>query len=451
MTLIRKARRIIRAAICGQLVVSPRSVVSADRIDIAAKTLFARSYIKQINSPWPEEVYREHLRSWNGFFEETPRKENYNTFKNSFISIIESYRNNNMYHEKSPIYVDTTGRSYLLKTGGHRVAAAIVTNRRINIVTKRMGAWWSWGADFFRGKTEEKPKKTLNEKYIDAMTIEYASLFGDRLFAAIIFPAADGHRDEARRHLESIGKIVNYKKFKYNEFNPTALISQIYYGEEWNYKDSIGLSDKVGWCFDGSGDIQVYIIESKLNNDEKMKEKDYLRGIWGIGKSSIHMTDTAEEVNIIARMFFHANTRMFLKEEHYFSGKIGKLFDEYRQALPKDYTKRDEFCIEASAVLDLMGLRKAADLDYMSFTDKVISNVSRDIELHDADYINYYYDRSRDDMIFNPSCHFYYAGCKIAHIEMVLRMKQKKIRVGAQSHEKDRKDTELIKKYLEKN
>lgn len=437
--------RVIKAVLHKQRIVWPKTVVDARRIDIAAKTLFARAYLDQVQSSWPEEVYRAHLKAWNGFFENEPRKNNYDAFRSAFLQIIHSYQRGSMQHEKSPVLVDTT-KGYLLKTGGHRVAAAIAVDHRINIIAKKMGMWWSWNTDFFRGKTNEKPNSKLAEKYLDAMTIEYVSLFSNRLFAAIIFPAAKGYREEARQRFETMGRIVNYKTFKYNEFHPAALIHQIYFGEIWNYKDSVGLDDKAGWCFDGTGDIQVYIIESDLDHQAKIQEKEYLRQLWGVDKNSIHMTDTAEEVNMIARMFFHDNTRNMLKQELYFSEHLQQLFSDYRQALPKDYILRDRFCIEASAVLDLFGLRRAADLDYMSFDDRKIGDVSDDIELHTIDYINYYYKKSRDDMIFNPSYHFYYAGCKIVQLEMVLGMKQNKAKI--QSSQKDKKDIKLIKEYF---
>lgn len=447
MMLLRRVIRVLKAILRGQRVVRPKTVVDARRIDIAAKTSFARAYLEQVQSSWPEEVYRSHLEAWNGFFEDEPRKESYEAFRNAFLRIIHSYQRGSMQHERSPILVDTTD-GYLLKTGGHRVAAAIVLDRRINIIAKKMGMWWSWGADFFRGKADERPHSKLAEKYLDAMTIEYVSLFGDRLFAAIIFPAAKGHRKEARQYLEAMGRVVNHRTFKCDEFHPAALIHQIYFGEVWNYKDSIGLSDKAGWCFDGAGDVEVYIIESSLSHQERVQEKERLRRLWGVDKNSIHMTDTTEEVNMIARMFFHDNTRRILKQELYFSDHLQQLFGEYRQALPKDYIKRDMFCIEASAVLDLLGLRRAADLDYMSFGDQNVNGSLGDIELHTVDHINYYYEASRDDMIFNPVHHFYYAGCKIVQPERILGMKRKKARISVQSRVKDMKDIELITKYL---
>lgn len=436
--------RVLEARDKNQEIYNARSIMGAGRLDMAAKTMFARSYIEGNSSSWPEKVYKEHLRSWNNFYEDQPLKETYEDFKISFLKLIDSFMHNTMKYADSPVIINKVNG--ILRNGAHRTAAAIATGDLINVVEKDLKKNQLWNADFFRGKLEEKPEFPLDEKYIDAMTIEYVSLKPDNLFAVVIFPSAKGHRTEAERHLESIGRIVNHRSFKHNMLDGESVIRQLYYGEPWNYEGSEGVSNKAGWCFNGEGNLHVYIIESDLNLDERVKEKEYLRSIWGVDKNSIHMTDTADEVNAVTRMFFHEGTVKTLKAYRSFSVRTLERFNQYRSALPTDFIERDKFCIDSSAVLDFFGLREAADIDYISLYDGNEFDIEG-VEQHSDEYVRYY-PVSKDDMIIDPENHFYYAGCKILTLELVRSMKDTRSKADPSSRDKDIRDLELINKYL---
>lgn len=441
-------KRVLAARDNGQELVLPQDVLSSDRIDVAAKTIFARAQLRHSNSSWPEEIYKEHLRAWNNFFEDEPLKETFSDFRDGFKRVIDSYANGQMNHEKSPVIVNKeTG---VLRNGAHRVAAALVTGETINIVRKQSSTRRSWGVDFFRCRAEEKPEYCLAEKYINAMTIEYISIIPKGVFAAIIFPAAKGKRAAARKHLESLGRIINHRSFKYNELNSRSVIRQLYYGEEWNYEGSQGVDDKAGWCFNGTGDLQVFLIESHLTHEQRIQEKEYLREFWGIGKNSIHMTDTYDEVNMVARMFFHDPTiDATLRRYNKFSAATQKLFDTYRNALPGNATERDMFCIDSSAVMDFYDIRQAADLDYISMSSSH-EIVAEGIDRHQGMYVDYY-PLPVDEMILHPDNHFYYAGCKILSLKMVEGMKERRASCDPESAEKDERDLKLIRRFRDHN
>lgn len=439
-------KRVLAARDSDQNICNPRSILDPSRFDISAKTIYARSYVEHNMSSWPEEVYKEHLRSWNNFYEDRPLKETYDEFKDSFIAVINSYINKAMSHQASPITVnEETG---ILRNGAHRVAAALVSNSLVNTIKEPPTKERSWGADFFRGKLEEKPEFILKEKYLDAMTIEYVSVFPENLFAVIIFPVAKGHRTKLKKHLEDIGKIVNYRTFKYNEFNPEFIIRQLYYGEEWNFEGSKGVSDKAGWCFEGVDSLQVYIIESSLDEEERIREKEYLRSIWGVDKNSIHITDTPDEVNMVARMFFHEQTRQSLCQYHSFTPASLKRFNNYRESLPDDFIERDKFAIESSSVLDFFDIRQAADMDYLS-SSKCQTGELEEVERHGEDQLQHY-PVSLDEILTDPDNHFFYAGCKIVSLDMIRGMKENRARADGESRGKDLRDIKLIDNYLKK-
>lgn len=439
-------KRRIAAARVGQFVKDPKKILTPKRIDLASKTLFARAYIEGNKSIWPEQVYKETLRAWNGFFEDIPLKTSYQDFKDSFVRMIDDYKNNNMNHTTSPVLMDKSFR--MLRNGGHRVAAAICTNEYVNVKrSKLLRDRRDWGVDFFRGKLNEKPESILHERYLDSMTLEYVSLKPDNLYAIVIFPSANGNRAEARRKIERLGDIVNHKAFRHDTFDPMAVVRQLYYGESWNYEGSPGLSNKADWCFSGSGDLEIFIVETTANEKKRIKFKQRLRRMWGVDKSSIHITDTSKEVNIVSRMFFHENTRKILHKYHFFSADTLSLFEKYEKHLPSDFIERDNFCIDSSAVMDFFGIRQASDLDYLSRSKIPLSKPIKGVEEHTGEYVEYY-DNDKDDMIVDPKNHFYYAGCKLLDIKLVMNMKKNRSKKDPESKNKDTRDILMIEEYL---
>lgn len=438
-------KRVIESRNRSQKICYPWSIVNPRRFDIAAKTMFARAYIEGNSSHWPEDVYKEHLRSWNNFFEDVPEKNTYDEFRESYISVIDSVKNGSMKFVESPVLIESNSRT--LRNGAHRVAASVVLRGMVNTVEEYSTIDINWGADFFRGKEDEKPESVLDEMYIDAMTIEYVTQFSDNLFAVIVFPSASGHRDDCRAALEQMGQIVNYRSFASDYFDSRGVIRQIYYGEDWNFDGSGGLSDKAGWCFDGDGNIEVYIIQGVVSDEHRIEIKERLRDMWGIGKNSIHMTDTVDEVNLVARMFFHENTRQTLRRYDHFSPSTMEIFNKYRDLLPVKYVDRDNFCIDSSAVLDFFGIRVAADIDYIKRGQYEPIN-TYGVDEHMDEYVRYYTE-TRDAIITDPSNHFYYAGCKIASLDLVETMKENRSRSDPESRLKDNKDIDLIKRYRE--
>ena len=50
-------------------VIYPQELVTYNRADIGAKYLYARHWNKGVENIWAKEVYTEHLRNWNKFYE----------------------------------------------------------------------------------------------------------------------------------------------------------------------------------------------------------------------------------------------------------------------------------------------------------------------------------------------------------------------------------------------
>lgn len=411
----RRVKRKISATIRGQRLYDPSVFLSAKRIDIAAKTIFARAYLEKNTSKWPEYVYREHIRAFNNFYEEEPRKNNYKDFKDSFIKTIESVRESDNWKHAAPIDLNDKH----LVNGAHRVAASIAQGDKINAVQKKDIKVQNWGFSFLTSNRGDI--FGIDQDVLDYMTIEYVSLKKKDVFAAIVFPAAEGYRNDAYTHLSKLGEIVNMKSFKHDEFIGKEVIKQVYFNsknDEWNHGlDFSGAENKAELCFNGVGDLQVYIIEANLDETTRIKEKQYLRSLWGKGKHSIHITDTIEEANRVVRMFFNANSRRFMRidrEQEFASEKMYDMFNEYIAHAPVDIFERENIAIEGSAVLDLFNIRAGRDIDYISRDDNIAFRTDN-IERHGKEE-NRYHSADIDEILTNPKYYFYYKGYKFVDI-----------------------------------
>ena len=95
---------------------------------------------------------------------------------------------------------------------------------------------------------------------------------------------------------------------------------------------------------------------------------------------------------------------------------------------------RYDFCIDSSAVLSAYGLRDCRDLDFLHVNN--IESLSPDIECHNHE--SHYYRVDKNDIIYNPTLHFYLHGIKFTNLQVVKDMKV------FRNEEKDKRDVKLI-------
>ena len=65
-------------------------LLTPKRFDINAKLFYAK--YKNYNSEYPKKVYLSHIKSWNNFFEESPRKTSPEDFLDSFNKLLNSIK-----------------------------------------------------------------------------------------------------------------------------------------------------------------------------------------------------------------------------------------------------------------------------------------------------------------------------------------------------------------------
>ena len=93
----------------------------------------------------------------------------------------------------------------------------------------------------------------------------------------------------------------------------------------------------------------------------------------------------------------------------------------------------------SSLIMEMYGLRKAKDIDYLQKDNKILQLPTTGI--HDGKWLTYYHI-NKDEIIYNPKYYFYFNGFKFATLEVIKKMKQKR------NETKDINDILLINKLV---
>jgi GR25 family glycosyltransferase involved in LPS biosynthesis len=412
--------------------IDPLVFVNSSRFDILAKYIYARLLLTNRDTKYGEDIYYNHLKVWNDC-KYGDGKNGIEEYTSSFKSLLKSIQENGFDPNKSKINTTEGG---MLLNGGHRVASCLVFDKPICFQTGGEGQAHV-DYNYFKNKNDFLGGG-LEEKYCDSIALEYSKIKPDT-FIATIFPSAQGDLAEAEKIIKNNSDIFYSKKVSLNSTGALNLMRQMYCREPWT--GSIdngypGLKEKASLCFNNGGEATVYLITTAHPNTIEIKKR--IRDLFGIGNHSVHINDTWEETFRLARCFFNHNSieMMNCMFPNYY-----KSFEDlsylFFQNLIHNKIDPDDYCITASSVLSVLGLREGKDLDYLHTGPRIDGHP--DIDSHN-EYSKGRYEKSIDDIIYNPDNHFYFNGLKYASLDVLKQLKEKR------REDKDKKDLDLIKK-----
>tara|TARA_R110000796_G_scaffold72282_1_gene163563 strand:+ start:2073 stop:4094 length:2022 start_codon:yes stop_codon:yes gene_type:complete len=399
-----------------------------NRFDLPIKTLFLKDYSRGI--AFGEEVYKEHLRLWNGFKEyNNPDKNTYKKFRDAFLQIEKDIRSNNFDWKRSPIVIDQ--ESHLLN-GSHRTAASAFVNTE---------AEFEVGVDMKDGQKvcDYKMFKELGlpEDYMDAAALEMVR-HNKNLLMVSLFPSANHSRD-IDHILNKYGNIAYRKDVHLNNIGAFNYTLQLYKGEAWAgdwHNNFAGFRDKARLCFTNENPMTVYLVEFDDLTQARSAKED-IRAIYNIGNHSVHINDTHEETLRLSRCVLNKNSISFLN--HCNIKPYQKFLQQvsyYENYIIENGLDFEDYCISASSVLSLYGLREGNDLDYLHTDSKQIQG-HPDIHSHNEYGIDRYTKKTKE-IVHDPNNHFYYGNLKVASLDIIKALKT------LRGELKDIKDLELI-------
>jgi len=263
--------------------------------------------------------------------------------------------------------------------------------------------------------------------------------------------------------LKQIGKIEYTKKVVVSERGKYNLLDQIHCWKPW-WRTHLAIETRKRIP---NSSFMMYVFTGK-NLFEKVKEWKYgVRRKLGIDKTYFHISDpdcydhlgqqcscpvSYNEYNIETmrhiNMFLHKNTFEFINQRII---KDLPMFDRflklYHEWLPVDRTK---FCIDNGGTLGAYGIRDTHDLDFLYIDDWINTGIVG-VDCHNVHFrdavksCNYDYDK--DNIINDPKLYFYHYGMKVCVMDIVQRIKEKRLVHGAR-RPKDVNDGILIRNFF---
>ena len=380
--------------------------------------MYCKNKDKGLKTDYFTNIYKEHLRVWNGFKEyDNPSKNTFEDFINSFNELIGDIGSNGFDSDKSVIPVSSDGS---ILNGSHRIASCIhhsVEPSTVEGVDGKDGQW-DCGYEMFR-------RLGLDSPIMDSMAIEYSKIKTNTRLVTL-YPTANPSKDnDVINIMNKHGKVVYGKSIDFNLNGSFHLSRQLYLGEEWAGdwdSNFTGFRQKTQLCFKPHVLTRVFLVEFNSQEDAINCKKE-IRQIFRIANHSVHINDYHHETIRLSRMLFNDNS------VHYMNNlgltklpRFDSLLSEYSKLIPDGC--EDDYCVTASGVLSAYGLKDCNDLDYLHFGDKVVTD-NQLISSHN-EYGVGRYSLGKDEIIYNPKYHFWYNGIKFASLDIVKELKEKR-------------------------
>lgn len=412
--------------------ISAKDLFRANRFDLPIKHLYARYRENNIQSSFGLNAYKEHLRLWSGFIEyDKPEKNTFEAFKKVFDDLLDSIKENGFNKNISKIPINFENK---LLNGSHRTTACALYNKKISYYYGKdlIDGWKNCDYSLFE-------RLGLNKDYMDAAALEMTRI-NPNLFVVSLFPAAVGNDAEVEKLLNKFGSIAYKKEVKLNETGAYNYMRHAYKGEPWignldnNFKGAIEYAKN---CFSNSNPMRVYLVEFD-SVDIVKRTKLLIRNIYKnkIFNTSVHITDTHTEALTLARALFNENSIHFLNNSKL--EKYNSFFNQlsyFKNYINENNLDVEDYCITASSVLSIYGLKEGRDLDYLHKGKQIKGH--KMIHSHNEYGIGKYHTHI-DNIIYNPLNHFYFDNVKFSSLNTVKLLKIKR------NEEKDIIDIKLI-------
>jgi len=405
-------------------------LLSVNRFDIAFK-IFYLNY-KDRCPGLSEKLYKTHIYAiTNGTFEEfgNSDKDSFKSFISEFNRIFSSLKNNQFDTTISLIPITKDGG--VLLNGAHRIAAAI--NLGIKVPTIKIEHKNpNYNLNFFK-------TRGLSNFNIELALFEYLK-YKKNIFIACIWPVAQKKRNQI---FQTIGEknILYTKNVNFSPQGGQNLISILYEGHSWlgsieeGYKGAIS---KYAETFTASGEVTFIFFEENNLNDV-LNLKSSIRSELKLGKHSIHINDTYDELIDLSKYILNENSIYFLNNFKPLNIKSKySLLKKYRKKILSMRYNPNDFVVVGSYPLNMFGIIESNDLDYLSKDDIIID----DDEIGSHNKIVDYYQKSVNDLIYNPQNFFYYKGLKFLSLDRVMNFKEKRGEL---------KDKIIVAKFLRKD
>ena len=290
-------------------------------------------------------------------------------------------------------------------------------------------------------------ERGFNEQYADYGAIEYVKLQPNSYIVNLHAVVDEKYDSCVEKILKKYGRIYYKKKVPLN-YNGYVNLKKLSYGSFWEREKWIGSIEN---GFVGAQDhalhskgngknLRAYVYVCK-NPDDLLKIKAEVRELFKIGNYCIHINDRHEEAIALAQLFFNDNSiqifnaRPFCFEDADYDSNI----EEFKSRIKKNGFQLEDFLVGGSSPLNILGVRKSDDIDFLYFGNKEFTAVDDLISSHDTEL--HYYPETKENLIYDNKYFFYYHGIKVISLDVLYKLKTKR-----NEKPKDVIDCKIIKK-----
>lgn len=391
--------------------INPRKLVTYHRLDVALRVLYLE--LRKSCIDLADEIYYHDIRAQSlGTLvdPDNSKKADYKTFKKTFEDVYNNIAKNGFTPSRTLIPVSLDGS---ILNGGHRLASALHTNKNVWIIATHLPPICCDYRYFHQRCVPDHIIKLGVSKLI-----EYA----DNVHIAFLWPSGSKNWNKTA----SLFSNILYQEDKSLTFQGSFnLLYQCYKHMDWvGTKESgfVGLEKKRLECFPKVLNVRIVIFQENmgLGNVRKLKEK--IRNINNIGYSSVHITDTKEEVMRLCQYVLNDNSWHFINytknnEILLYNSNLTKL----KEKMNRYNIKPEDLIIDGSYVLEAYGIRKSYDLDVL-ISDLVPKDIMQNWETHDEELRHH--GVRKDSLIYDPRMYFWFDGIKIISLSQIIQFKK---------------------------
>ena len=388
-------------------------LLSAARLDVMAKFIYAQQRVTGSRSEWGTHVYREHLRIWNEFREgDDSGKRSFEDYRNSFDQLLDNFGDVGFDENCGLLPVDSSG---IIIDGSHRLAAALTFDCPVKVV--RFGIRASrYDYRYFRGRG-------LGDDVLDDMFLQYCR-FDQRLRVAVLFPVAKGRDDEILSILHDAGPVAYRKAVTLTYAGRANLVRLLYRNEPWlgaGRKPTPGLTAHVSNRFVGYEPVKfIFFVSEDDGTSRELKNR--LRALFDLGNDSVHINDRYDQTISIAESILNTNSIHFMNYARPAAVmNFATLLRRMKEWIADKNLDPLSFCIDGSAVLAAYGLRDARDLDYLHSGDPPPAAPGELIACHNEEAPHY--GVPLNDLVLDPRNYFYSDGMKFLALGLIRTLK----------------------------
>lgn len=283
--------------------VSPKTLLTANRLDLACKLYYIDCQEKKADMTFARQLYQAHLAAFsNGSFVEPGQnaKNSVQDYFDGFRRLIEDMREHGFDPARSVVPVGDNGA---ILDGAHRVAIAIYYDIPLTVV-RIPSQNCRYDYAYFR-------QKGLPEEYLDFMAYQYIR-FSERVYAVCLWPAADqpDRLAEADRLIRRYAAVAYRKTIALNYNAIEQLMISFYHSMSWTGSIDngfCGVASKAKDCFRDKSLTNVYVI-CDVNLERVLELKQRIRDLYAIDNSSVHITDTHAEAIEAGKLLLFRNS-----------------------------------------------------------------------------------------------------------------------------------------------